>query len=170
VIPFVAYILSIVAANLTLLWVGLIPVGFGLLAPAGVLWAGLALTLRDLVQDRLGRSWTVAAILVGACISALFDPTLGLASGTAFLVSELADMAVYTPLRERRWLLAILLSNSVGLVVDSALFLWLAFGSLDFLMGQVWAKFAVTVVTVAALWVWRRRGVLPRHPQAELAG
>jgi uncharacterized PurR-regulated membrane protein YhhQ (DUF165 family) len=155
VIVFLAYIASIVAANITLMAWGTIPVGFGLLAPAGVLWAGLALTLRDLVQDRLGRGWTVGAILVGAALSMALSPSLGLASGTAFLVSEFADFAVYTPLRERRWLLAILLSNSVGLVVDSALFLWLAFGSLDFLAGQVWAKFAVTLLTVAALWLWR---------------
>ena len=32
----------------------LIPVGFGLMAPSGVLMIGLALVLRDLVQRRLG--------------------------------------------------------------------------------------------------------------------
>jgi hypothetical protein len=154
-IPFIAYLSTIVLANLTLLWVGLIPVGFGLMAPAGVLWAGLALTLRDWNQDANGRSITVGAIALGAGISALFDPVLGVASGVAFLVSELADFAVYTPIRKHHWLLAIFASNTVGLVIDSALFLWLAFGSLDFLAGQVWAKLVVTLVTVAALAVWR---------------
>ena len=154
---FVAYILSIVAANATLAYVGLIPVGFGLLAPAGVLWAGLSLTLRDLLQDSAGRHWTVAAILFGAFGSWFVAPSFAVASGLAFLVSELADFCVYTPLRERHWLTAVLLSNTVGLVVDSALFLWLAFGSLDFLAGQVWAKLAVTLVTVAVLWAFRHR-------------
>ena len=153
------YILSIVAANATLDAVGLIPVWPGLLAPAGVLWAGLSLTLRDLVQDRLGREWTVAAILVGAALSWLVSPAFALASGAAFLVSELADFAVYTPLRSRSWLGAIAASNTVGLVVDSALFLWLAFGSLDFMAGQIVGKAEVTLLTVAVLWWWRRRAV-----------
>ena len=39
--------------------------------------------------------------------------------GTAFLLSELADFAVYTPLAERRWLTAVVASNIVGTIVDS---------------------------------------------------
>jgi queuosine precursor transporter len=35
---------------------------------------------------------------------------------------------------------AVLLSSMVGLVVDSVMFLWLAFGSLDFLAGQIIGK------------------------------
>ena len=47
-------------------------------------------------------------------------------------------------------------SNVVGSVVDSCLFLWLAFGSLDFLAGQLVGKWEVTAATVAVLWWWRR--------------
>jgi len=43
------YILTIFAANWAITQFGLVPVGFGLLAPAGVYFAGLAFTLRDLV-------------------------------------------------------------------------------------------------------------------------
>jgi hypothetical protein len=153
----IAYVGSIVLANVTLAVVGLVPVGFGLLAPAGVLWAGIALTLRDLVQDALGRWAVLGAIVLGAGLSWLVSPAFAVASGVAFLVSELADMAVYSPLRARWWLLAILASNTVGLVVDSCIFLWLAFGSLDFLAGQLVGKAYVTLATVAALWVWRRQ-------------
>ena len=52
------------------------------------------------------------------------------AQNHAFLVSELADLAVYEPIRKRGWLPAVVASNIVGICVDSALFLWLAFGSL----------------------------------------
>lgn len=157
-----SYAATIVAANVTLALVGLIPVGFGLMAPAGVLWAGLALTLRDWVHESLGPRYTVGAVVAGAALSWLISPSFALASGTAFLVSEMADMAVYAPIRKRNWLLAIALSNTVGLLVDSVLFLSLAFGSLDFLVGLVWAKLAVTVVTVAVLWVVRgQRVVVP---------
>ena len=164
-IPLVGYIATIFLANLSIQYLGwcvpdgpcVIPVGPGLWAPSGVLWAGLAFTLRDLVQEGLGRVWTMLAIAIGAALSALVSPQFGLASGVAFLLSELADFAVYTPLRERNWLAAVGLSNSVGLVADSILFLTLAFGSLDFLAGQIVGKLWMTLVAVALLWTWRRR-------------
>ncbi|MDG4791929.1 VUT family protein [Micromonospora sp. WMMD1102] len=148
----VAYVGTIVAANWAVATYGAIPVGFGLLAPAGVLFAGLAFTLRDLLHDAAGPVWTIAAILAGTGLSfAVAGPGLAIAAGTAFLVSELADLAVYAPLRRRRWLLAVALSNVVGLVVDSALFLWLAFGSLVFFPGQVVGKAWMTLAAVAVL-------------------
>jgi hypothetical protein len=119
----------------------LIPVAPGLTAPSGVLMIGLALVLRDLVQRRLGVRWVIAAIVAGAALSgALAPPRLVYASAAAFLLSELADCAVYTPLQRRRLVLAVLASSLVGLVIDSAVFLYLAFGSLEFLAGQVVGK------------------------------
>ena len=156
-VPLVGYIATIVLANWAIQAFGVVPVGLGLMAPAGVYFAGLAFTLRDLVQEELGRAWTVAAIVVGAAVSALISPQFALASGVAFLVSELADFAVYTPLRRRNWLAAVALSNTVGLVADSVLFLSLAFGSLDFLAGQVVGKLWMTLLAVALLWTVRRR-------------
>ena len=112
----------------------LVPVAPHLTAPSGVLMIGVALVLRDLVQRRLGAGVAVAAILVGAALSALVaPPSLVMASAVAFLVSEFADLAVYTPLQRRRFVAAVVASSVVGLVVDSIVFLWLAFGSLDFL-------------------------------------
>jgi uncharacterized PurR-regulated membrane protein YhhQ (DUF165 family) len=156
-IPLVGYVAVIVLANWAIAAFGLVPVGFGLAAPAGVYFAGLAFTLRDLVQEQLGRRWTVAAILAGAAVSWVISPQFALASGVAFLVSELADFAVYTPLRRRNWLLAVALSNTVGLVADSGLFLYLAFGSLEFVAGQIVGKLWMTVLAVALLWTVRRR-------------
>jgi len=152
-----AYIAVIFLANWAIQTFHLVPVGFGLMAPAGVYFAGLAFTLRDLVQERLGRNWTVGAILAGAALSYAIEPKFALASGVAFLVSELLDFAVYTPLRKRNWMLAVTLSNLAGLVADSALFLWLAFDSLDFLAGQVVGKLWMTMGAVAILWLVRRR-------------
>ena len=163
-----AYIATIFGANLLITHVGVVPVGVWptgqvLLAPAGVYCAGLAFTFRDLTQDTLGRAWTIGAIVVGAALSALLSPQLALASGTAFLLSELADLAVYTPLRERHWLAAVAVSNTVGLLVDSVLFLLLAFGSLDFLPGQIVGKWWMTALAVAVLWLWRRTATRPRQ-------
>lgn len=134
----------------------LIPVAPSLMAPSGVLMIGLALVLRDLVQRRLGIRWTIAAILAGAALSAgLAPPSLVIASGTAFLLSELADCAVYTPLQRRRLVLAVFASGLVGLVVDSIVFLYLAFGSLDFLAGQIVGKSWMIVLALPII-AWLR--------------
>lgn len=153
-----AYIATIVAANWAVTTYGAIPVGLGLLAPAGVLFAGLAFTLRDLLHEAAGWAWTMAAIVVGTAVSvAVAGPGLALAAGAAFLASELADLAVYTPLRRRRWLLAVAASNAVGLVVDSALFLTLAFGSLTYLPGQIVGKTWMTLAALIVLTAIRAR-------------
>ena len=171
----VAFILTIPAANWMIGNVGavcpenspcLIPVGFELMAPSGVIMVGLALVLRDLVQRRLGKLWALGAIVVGALLSALIAPqALVLASGAAFLVSELADFAVYTPLQKKRLVLAVFMSGVVGLVVDSILFLQLAFGSLDFLSGQIIGKTWMIVLALPIIWWIRQRdeklGVIP---------
>lgn len=118
-----------------------IPVWPGISAPSGVLAVGAALVLRDLVQRRLGVKWAIAAIAVGAALSGLVaPPALILASAVAFTLSEVADMAVFTPLQRRGLVLAVAASGAVGVVVDSVLFLSLAFGGLDYLSGQVIGK------------------------------
>ena len=136
----------------------LIPVAPHLMAPSGVLMIGIALVLRDLVQRRLGVAYSASAVIIGALLSALVaPPSLVLASGVAFLLSELADLAVYTPLARRRLVTAVVASGVVGLVVDSIIFLWLAFGSLDFLMGQVVGKGWMVLLSIPLVHYLRRR-------------
>lgn len=135
----------------------LVPVAPGLTAPSGVTMIGVALVLRDLVQRRLGTGVAAVAILVGAGVSALLaPPALVVASAAAFLLSEFADLAVYTPLARRRLLAAVVASGMVGLVIDSIVFLWLAFGSLDFLAGQVVGKAWMVLLSVPFV-AWLRR-------------
>lgn len=162
-----AFVATIPAANWLIHSVGLvcvpngpclIPVAPGLMAPSGVLMIGLALVLRDFVQRSLGRKWALGAIGIGAILSAaIAPPALVIASGLAFLLSELADFAVYTPLEKRGLIMAVLLSGIVGSVVDSALFLWLAFGSLDFLAGQVLGKLWMTLAALPVIHLMRVR-------------
>jgi uncharacterized PurR-regulated membrane protein YhhQ (DUF165 family) len=159
-----AYIGTVYGANWALRKFGIVSIGFGLTAPAGVFFAGLALGLRDFVQEGLGRVAVVGAILAGAGLSWWLgaDATLpgghisiAVASGVAFLLSELADFSVYTPLRERTVAGGIVASNVVGAIVDSALFLWLAFGSLEFFAGQLVGKTVMTLPALAMLAGWR---------------
>ena len=96
------------------------------------------------------------AISVRAALSGvLSEPAIILGSTCAFLFSELADFAVYTPLRERHLTLAIVLSGLVGSIVDSVIFLSLAFGSLDFIVGQVIGKFWMSLIAGAMIIMWR---------------
>lgn len=155
-----SYIATIPAANWLIGNVGtvcipnggpcLIPVAPGIMAPSGVLMVGVALVLRDLVQRRYGAKVSIACILVGAALSALIaSPALAVASTAAFLVSELADFAVYTPLYRRRFILAVLLSCIAGAVIDSAIFLWLAFDSLEHISGQIIGKVYASLAFLA---------------------
>jgi uncharacterized PurR-regulated membrane protein YhhQ (DUF165 family) len=164
---FAGFVACIPAANWLIGHVGtvcvpdgpcLIPVAPGIAAPSGVLVVGLALVLRDLVQRRLGRYWALAAIGLGAILSAVFaPPSLVLASTAAFLLSELADLGVYTPLQQRGLVLAVVASSIVGLVVDSIVFLALAFGSLEFLLPQVIGKAWMVLLSIPVISWLRER-------------
>lgn len=136
----------------------LVPVWPGIKAPSGVLMIGLALVLRDIVQRRLGARAGLGAIVVGAAISGfLAPPAIVVASVAAFLLSELADFAVYTPLQKRRFVTAVIASSLIGLVVDSVVFLQLAFGSLDFLGGQIIGKAWMVLLALPLMHLLRRR-------------
>ncbi|AII27778.1 hypothetical protein AWJ26_gp26 (endogenous virus) [Sinorhizobium phage phiLM21] len=130
----------------------LIPVGFGLQAPSGVLMVGLSLVLRDLVHEVGGAKAALVAITIGGGLAWLFaPPALVLASVLAFVLAEVADLAVYAPLRANRLWLAVLASGFIGAAVDSAVFLWVAFGSLDFIAGQIVGKLWMTVAALPFL-------------------
>jgi uncharacterized PurR-regulated membrane protein YhhQ (DUF165 family) len=171
----VAYLFSIVAANWAIAHLGTppefpgaphtLPVGFGLTAPSGVYFVGLTLVLRDEVQRRLGVTWSLGVIAVGAVIVATFAPSLALASVIAFAVAELVDLGTYS-FTEKRWghRPAILTSNAVSIVVDSLVFLTIAFGSLAYIQGQVAGKTWATLAGFAVIYVLmvrRNRQVVP---------
>ena len=146
-----AYVSTIVTANWasthwSALFVGAVAV------PAGTLWAGATFTLRDLLHECLGPRGVLAAIAAGAGLSWLLaTPQIAVASVLAFTVSELAGSLVYSRLRTRSVLGAVIGSNLLGLGIDSVLFVPLAFGSFAFVPGQILGKTVATVLTVAVL-------------------
>lgn len=147
---------AILAANIVTTDYGFIPVGFGLESTAGTIFAGFALAARDAIQDTIGRTGVVAVIILGSIVSfAISAPAIALASFAAFLIGELSDLAVYTPIRERatlgdrRWAAAVLASNAVNVVVDTAVFLGIAFGLHAIgpaMPGQIVGKLYATVL------------------------
>lgn len=162
----VCFVLTIPVSNWVIMHVGLvcpkdgpclIPVWPGLWAPSAVLLAGLSLVLRDLVHHCLDWRWALIAIAAGAALSGLVsEPSLVVASVCAFAFAELADFAVYAPMRRRFPASAVLASGLAGSVVDSALFLSLAFGSIDYLAGQVLGKFWMSLLAAAVIVAMRR--------------
>ena len=161
------FILTIPLSNWVVVNVGLvcepngpclIPVWPGLMAPSAVMIAGAALVLRNAVQAFLGAYFSLVAIAVGTALSALFaSPSLVLASAAAFCFSELADFAVYTPMRKRFPAFSVVMAGLAGSVIDSAIFLTLAFGSIEFIFGQVLGKFWMSLLAVIVIRYFRSR-------------
>ena len=168
---FAAFMASIPLANWMIGHVGtvcaphgpcLLPVAPGLMAPSGVATVGFALVLRDMVQRCLGTAWGLAAVLAGTLASvALADPHVVAASALGFLISEFSDFAVYTPLQRRGLMRAVMASSVVGLVVDSIVFLTIAFGSLAFLPGQIVGKAWAVLISIPLVRLARRLTPVP---------
>lgn len=158
-VPLIAVLFlgCILAANAVTTDFGMVPVGFGLTATAGTYFAGLTFILRDALQDAAGKRWTLAVIALGAVMSfAISAPFIALASAVAFGLSELADLAVYTPLRKRGYIRAAVASNIVGSLVDTIAFLAIAgFPIADAILGQMVGKLAITAAAVIAVAITR---------------
>ena len=160
------YLGSIVAAAWAITHVGtqyephgphVLPVWPGIESPSGVYLIGLTLVLRDLLQRRVGKRVTFGLILVGAGLAALVSPAIALASGVAFLVAETVDFLIFSAVEPYGVRRAVLASNAVSIVVDSWVFLTIAFGSTMFIEGQIIGKAWATLSAVAALWALEMR-------------
>lgn len=150
---------AVLAANILTASHGVVS-WLGLTATAGTWVAGLSLAARDALHEHGGRGWVIAAIGAGAVLSAVLSPRLAFASAVAFGLSELADFAVYAPLRRRGLALASLASNFVGAVADTLIFLVLAGFPLDGTLTQVVVKVVTTTAVVGVMTgcsTWRTR-------------
>lgn len=133
---------------------------------AGTLAAGLAFGLRDVLHEAVPgtatkKAGTVAAlIVVGAALSWYVAPALAVASGLAFLLSELLDLGVYLPLRRRHKYGSVVASNLAGGLLDTIVFLGVAFGTaaltFDAVFGQMVGK-AAMILPALILVRWMRR-------------
>lgn len=117
-------IATVVTANWLTARYGLVPAGFGLLVTAGTYAAGAALAIRDALDRAGGLRWVLPTLAAGVVLSAvLAGPQLAVASAAAFACSELADLAGWRALRRRSIAAAVIVSNAVGAVVDTLVFL-----------------------------------------------
>jgi uncharacterized PurR-regulated membrane protein YhhQ (DUF165 family) len=160
----VGFLITIPLANWTLHRYGFREVpGLGMV-PSGVAWVGFSFVFRDVAQYLLGRKWAWLAIGLGTLLSWLLaDAGLALASGLAFLWSESTDALIFTPLANRgRFALGVWISGVAASVVDSILFLQIAFHSTNGWWQLFVVKSAfVLIASPIALGIRRRIKVAP---------
>lgn len=127
------------------------------------------LVIRDWIQQLGGTRLSLAVIPFAAAASYAAGTLAGwttlqriaLASALAFLLSETLEAAVFAPLRRRSPTLGVLLSGAAGTLLDSYVFLSVAFGSLAFFDGQVVAKGEMILVGAALTALRRRTAPVP---------
>lgn len=95
----------------------------------------LAFLVTDLTNRHFGPSMArrvvVAGFVVGVALSVyLATPRVATASGTAFLVGQLLDIAIFSQLRARIWWLPPLFAPILGSMIDTLIFFSLAFSPL----------------------------------------
>jgi queuosine precursor transporter len=161
-----------------------------LTAPGGTYLIGIALSLIELAhrtapsrrQGFINAQVMVACGFGGSALiaaylaildamppdDALFDRLSGtwrivLGSLVAFLISETIDNSFGAWLRDRvHDAVRVVATNAVSVPLDSVVFLFVAFGSLEFIEGQIVVKYAVTLAVGIPLVLLLRRYVQSR--------
>ncbi|MBK9446167.1 MAG: VUT family protein [Betaproteobacteria bacterium] len=118
-----AYVGSVVLVNAMFILLPPFMAG-GVVLTWGSFVVGATFILRDFAQREVGHR-VLWATLIGTAITAAMSAELALASGAAFLASELLDWAVFTRL-PGSFRCRVVASSLIGAPVDSALFMLLA--------------------------------------------
>ena len=162
----------------------------GLVAPGGTFLIGIALSMIEIAhrtaptrregfinaQVMVACGWVASVILAGylAVLNVMSpeDPLFDRLAGTwrivaasllAFAVSETIDNSLGTWMRDRvhdTW--RVVGTNAVSVPLDSIVFLLVAFGSLEFISGQIVVKYAATLLVGVPLVLLLRRHVRPQ--------
>jgi len=134
----------------------------------GALTYPVSYFITDLTNRFYGKSRARQVVFVGFVLAViasawLASPRIALASGTAFLVSQLMDVAIFDHLRGGRWWQAPLISSTLGSLVDTGLFFALAFQGtgvpwVTLAIGDYGVKVAIAILLLAPWWLAARRG------------
>jgi len=134
-------------------------------------WGAFSYPLVFLVSDLTNRAvgpqaarrvaWVGFAIAI--VVSALLAPwRIALASGCAFLFSQLMDIVVFNRWRRQSWWKAPLIGSLVASVIDTAVFFFLAFAGSDLDWLQLAAGDLSVKALMALLLLAPYRALLPR--------
>lgn len=124
--------------------------------------------ITDLANRLYGPARARRVVYVGFVLAVLLSiwlasPRIALASGTAFLVSQLMDVAIFDRLRGGRWWQPPLVSSVLGSLVDTGLFFFLAFYATDMpwvtlAIGDYAVKLAIAILLLLPWWLTARNG------------
>lgn len=94
----------------------------------------VAFLVTDLTNRRFGPAAARIVVISGFVLAValsiwLATPRIAIASGSAFLVAQLLDVAVFQRLRRSAWWKAPLISSVIGSVIDTILFFGVAFSA-----------------------------------------
>jgi len=119
--------------------------GMGEILTWGAFTYPVAFLITDLANRRFGVVAARKIVFFGFVLAVVLSiwlatPRIAIASGSAFLVAQLLDIAIFNRLRDRRWWLAPLASSLIGSAVDTLLFFSFAFAAqfavLDTMLGR----------------------------------
>ncbi len=120
----ILYVVCIVLVNWTFTVLAPWSTPLGDLYIANVI-VGFVFVLRDYAQREVGHKILLATLVAGVITYFMVDPAIAVASITAFVISEMADWAIYSftkrPLQSR-----ILISSLVSVPLDTLAFQHLA--------------------------------------------
>jgi uncharacterized PurR-regulated membrane protein YhhQ (DUF165 family) len=108
------------------------PIHLGDILTWGAFTYPFAFLVSDLTNRHDGPSQARHVVLVGFLVGLalsfwLSTPRIAIASGSAFLIGQLLDIAVFQRLRNRYWLVPPLSASLFGSLLDTAIFFTLAF-------------------------------------------
>lgn len=124
----VVYFVAIVFSNLMMVWLPIVSIS-GIGIPPAIFVFGFVFVFRDFAQRAIGHYVLIFMAFAAVATYWLAGPAIAVASTTAFLVSELADWAIFT-ITKRPFAQRILLSSLVSVPVDTGVFFY-ALGILD---------------------------------------
>jgi uncharacterized PurR-regulated membrane protein YhhQ (DUF165 family) len=137
-LPFILAMCAVVAASNFLVQFP-VQAQFGNINLADILTWGaftypVAFLVTDLTNRRFGPQAARVVVISGFFLAValsiwLASPRIAIASGSAFLVAQLLDVAVFERLRRQAWWKAPLISSFTGSVIDTVLFFGVAFSA-----------------------------------------
>lgn len=143
----------------------------------GALTYPIAFLVTDLTNRLFGagpaRKVVYAGFAVGVILSLVFaDPRIAIASGTAFLVAQLLDIAIFDRMRRQTWWKAPLVSSTISSAVDTALFFSIAFAAtglpwVTWAIGDYGAKLAMAAVLLVPFRVFISMLPAQFHPETD---
>jgi len=110
------------------------PLGLDDLLTWGAFTYPVAFFITDITNRRYGPQKARIIVFIGFIVAVFLSimfatPRIAIASGTAFLISQLIDVTIFSKLRDAKWWKAPLVSSSVGSIIDTIIFFSIAFSA-----------------------------------------